>query len=239
MKLDFDREYWESRLKHSDWYIRLEKDLKEKIFPIVHKNPEVKAFRHKVYELVEELLEKGQIPLAKKGPNLDANRKPIDTIVIHHTGEEPGIRISKLSAIGLVRQYGSAYLKNDVLGYKLKGQPIWSGHFLHKKMIFFAYHWLIRPNGNAERLLRDDYIGWHSGNWEVNTKSIAIALSGDYEEDTPPISQIEGIAKVIKENYSQVSKNRILGHREVKERRTCPGAYFIKEWKNILLDLIP
>ncbi len=238
MKLGFNKEYWKEQLKHSNWYIILEKDLKEKIFPIVHKNPEVKTFRHKVYELVEELLEKDQIPLAKEGPNLDADRKPIDAIIIHHTEEKPEIRLSKLSAIGFIRQYGLTYLKNDVLGYKLKGQPIWSGHFRNGKIVFFAYHWLVRPNGNVERLLKDDYIGWHSGNWEINTKSIAIALSGDYEKDTPSISQIEGVAKIIKENYRRVDKNRILGHMEIKEKRTCPGAYFLKEWKKTLLDLL-
>lgn len=238
MKWNFDREYWESQFKYPDWYIRLDRDLNEKIFPIVHKKPEVKAFRHEVYELVEELLGKGQIPLAKEGPNLDNDRKLIDTIIIHHTEEKPDIKLSKLSAIGFVRQYGLVYSENDVYGHQLKGQPIWSGHFRNGQMVFFAYHWLVRPDGNAERLLEDEYIGWHSGDWKINTKSIAIALSGDYEEDTPPISQIKGVAKVIKDNYPQVSKNKILGHREVKKERTCPGAYFIKEWKNTLLNLI-
>lgn len=238
MELDFDRKHWESQLKHCDWYIRLEKDLNEKIFPIVHKNPEVKTFRHRVYEIVEELLEKDQIPLAREGPNFDAERESIDTIIIHHTEEESDIRLNKLSAIGFVRQYGSVYLKKDVLGYQLKGQPIWSGHFRNGKMVFFAYHWLVRPNGDTERLLKDEYIGWHSGSWEINTESIAIAISGDYEENAPSISQIEGVAKIIKENYRQVGKNRILGHREVKEGRTCPGAYFLKEWKTTLLNLL-
>lgn len=238
MNWEFERDHWENQLKHSDWYLRLERDLNEKIFPIVHKNPEIKNFRHKIYELIEELLEKDQIPLAKEGPNLDIDRKPIDTIVIHHTEEEPDIKLSKLSAIGFVRQYGLAYLKNDVFGHQLKGQPIWSGHFRNGKMIFFAYHWLIRPGGKAERLLKDDYIGWHSGNWEIRSKSVAISLSGDYKEDSPPTSQIEGVANVIKENYPHVAKNRIFGHREVQEGRTCPGAYFLKGWKNALLDLI-
>lgn len=238
MKLDFNRGYWETKLRQLDWYIRLEKELNELIFPIVHNDSELKTFRDKVYELVEELLEKGQIPLAKQGPNLDVERKPIETIIIHHTEEEPEIRLSKLSAIGFVRQYGLAYLKNDVVGHPLKNQPIWSGHFREGKMVFFAYHWLVRPDGTAERLLQDNYIGWHSGNWEINTKSIAIAFSGDYEEDIPLLSQIEGAAKILRENYPQIAKNRILGHREVKEGRTCPGAHFLGGWKNTLLELI-
>lgn len=235
---DFNRDYWEERLKSPDWYVKLEKDLKELIFPIVHKNPEIKVFRHKVYELVEKLLENNKIPLAKEGPNFDAERKPIDTVIIHHTEEEPEIKPSKLSAIGFVRQYGFAYLRNDILGNQLRGQPIWSGHFRGGGMVFFAYHWLIRPNGSAERLLKDEYISWHPGDWQINTKSVAIVLSGNYEENIPPISQIKGVARVIKENYPQVVKNRIFGHLEVKKGRSCPGAYFLKEWKNTLLDLV-
>lgn len=238
MKLDFNKEYWEKQFKNPNWYIKLEKELNEIIFPIVHKNPEIKSFRHKVYELAENLLENNQIPLAKKGPNLDGERKPIETIIIHHTEEESDIRLSKLSAIGFIRQYGLAYLENDVWGHQLNGRPVWSGHFRNDKMVFFAYHWLVRPDGKEERLLKDDYIGRHSVDWEMNTKSIAIALSGDYEDNIPPISQIEGVAKIIKENYPQIAKNRILGHREVKEGRTCPGNYFLKEWKNTLLDLV-
>ena len=184
------------------------------------------------------MLEKGQIPLAKEGPNLDAGRKEIDTIIIHHTEEEPDIRLTKLSAIGFVRQYGRKYLENNVLGHRLKGQAIWSGHFENKKMVFFAYHWLIRPDGKEERLLNDKYIGWQSADKNINARSIAISLSGDYENSRPPLSQIKEAAKIIKENYSYIKKDRILGHREVKKGRTCPGEYFLKEWKNTLLSLI-
>lgn len=238
MVLKFDREYWESRLKHLDWYVRLEKELEKEIFPIVHEDPVVKKFRQQVYELVEELLEKEEIPLAAKGPNLDAERKSIDTVIIHHTEGEPDIRPSMLSAIGFVRQYGFEYLQNDVLDHELRGNPVWSGHFRNGKMVFFAYHWLIRPDGKAERLLKDEYIGWHAGVWRINTKSVGIAFSGNYEHKTPPTAQIKSAAMVIKKQYPQIDRERIFGHLEIKEGRTCPGEYFLKEWKAKLLDLL-
>jgi hypothetical protein len=233
-----DKSYWQKQLHYPDWYSRLEEELNELIFPIVHKNPKVKSFRHEVYELVEEMLERNEIPLATTGPNLDTARKPIDAVIIHHTEEEPDIRLSKLSAIGFVRQYGAMYLKNDVLEHKLRGQPIWSGHFLDGKMVFFAYHWLIRPDGTAERLLKEKYLSLQSGDWEINTRSVAIALSGDYEESTPPKLQIAGTAEVIKKNYPFVDKDKVLGHREINPERTCPGAFFLSGWKNILLEFI-
>lgn len=234
----FDRAYWESQLKHPDWYVRLEKELEKWIFPIVHGDPVVRKFRHQAYELIEELLKKGEIPLATEGPNFDTKRKPIDTIIIHHTEEGPNIRLNKLSAIGLLRQYGLRYLQNDVLGRELRGQPIWSNHFWDDRMVFYAYHWLIRPDGKAERLLKDEYIGWHAGVWKINTRSVGIALSGNYEHKRPPIAQIESIAMVIKKYYPQIDKKRIFGHLEVKKGKTCPGEYFLKEWKAKLLNLI-
>src|SRR5947209_4578068 len=106
----FDRAYWESRLCYPDWYNRLTNELNQLFFPVVHDNPQLKAFRNQVYELVEELLESKSIPLAKRGPNLDEARRVIDTIVIHHTEEASDMRLGKLSAIGLVRQYARQYL---------------------------------------------------------------------------------------------------------------------------------
>ncbi len=238
MELDFQRDYWESRLQWSDWYIRLEDELRQLFFPIVHNSPQLKSFRHKVYALIAELLQNDRLPLAQNGQNLDLERKAVDTIVIHHTEEEPTMQLGTLSAIGLVRQYAFQYLADDVLGNSVRGKPIWSGHFRAGKMVFFAYHWLIRPDGVAERLLEDAYIGWHAGNWEINTKSIAIALAGNYEEETPPTAQIEAAAQVIKEHHPHVARTHIAGHREVTQGISCPGANFLDIWKGMLLQSV-
>ena len=231
----FDRAYWESRLLYPDWYVRLSDELDQLFFPVVHDNPQLKAFRNQVYELVDELLESKVIPLAEKGPDLDRARRAIDTIVIHHTEEAPEMALGKLSAIGLIRQYARQYLSDNVLGRSVRGEPIWSGHFRNRAMVFFAYHWLIRPDGMAERLLEDRSIGWHAGNWNVNTRSIGIALSGNYEHNTPPIAQIEAAAKLIREQYGHVHQINIVGHREVTEGISCPGAVFLNGWKETLI----
>jgi hypothetical protein len=238
MDLNFQRDYWESKLHAPDWYVQLEAELQQFFFPVVHNDPQLKAFRHQVYDLVDELLENKTLPLAERGPDLDQARKPIDNIVVHHTEEEPGVRLGKLSAIGLVRQYAQQYLQNDVLGRPLRGAPMWSGHFRHGAMVFFAYHWVIEPDGTMERLLEDRSIGWHAGNWEVNTRSIGIALAGNYEAATPPIAQIEAMAHVIRENYAQVARSNIVGHREIVGGITCPGAYFLNGWKETLLQAV-
>jgi hypothetical protein len=235
--LSYKPERIQQDLRHPDWYLRLEEYLSKTIFPVVHDDPEIKIERHKFYELVEQMLERGEIPLAESGPDLDSEREVIDTAVIHHTEEEGDIRLSKLSAIGLVRQYAKAYIEDDVWGRKgLRGKPIWSNHFRGGKMVFFAYHWLIRPGGEAERLLLDAQIGRQTQN--MNPRSIGLAFSGNYEHGTPPIKQIETAAKVINGFYGNIPKDRILGHREVMPERTCPGDQFLNGWKNTLISSI-
>lgn len=215
---------------------RLEEYLKTTIYPVVHDDPKLKAERHSFYAVVEEMLEAGLIPLAETGPDLDAEREPIDTVVIHHTEEDCDITFTRLSAIGFVRQYGQYYLNDNVWGVKgLKGRPIWSGHFREGKMVFFAYHWLVRPDGRAERLLDDKYIGRHA--MQMNPRSVGVALSGDYEHSTPPREQVKATADIVKKNYGFVEQDRILGHLEVMDDRTCPGDKFLTGWKKTLLSL--
>ncbi len=234
-KSSFSLNYFKEQLQYPDWYIRLSDFLTTKVFPI-EDSPEIKKERHKFYDLVTEMLSDGLIPLASKGPNFDKERNPIDTIVIHHTDENPHMKLSKLSAIGFIRQYGKDYLHEETCGYKVQGQPIWSGHFKDGKMIFFAYHFIVFENGRIERLLEDGYIGWQSGNWEINTRSIAIVLAGDYKNKNPSRKQISSIGNIIKQNYSSVSLDRIYGHREINSKTTCPGDKFLGGWKNTLLE---
>lgn len=230
--------YLQKQLQYQDWYIRLKEYLKKKIFPITT-DPEIKRARQLFYETVEAMLNAGKIPLAEKGPDFDAERKPIDALIIHHTSEDPDIRLSKLSAIGFVRQYGSNYLGGEIRGYEVKGKPVWSGHFREGKMVFFAYHWLVRQNGKAEKLLDDGYIGWQSGDWDINTRSAAIALSGDYTDSVPSEKQIAAIRKIISDNYSSVDESRIFGHREINPKTTCPGNKFLAEpgWKKSITKI--
>lgn len=232
---EFQREYWESRFRAPDWYNQLEHELTNFIFPYTPDDSLMKAWRHHVYELAGEMLERGEIPLAASGPNLDRERKELDTIVMHHTEENPAISLAKLSAIGLLRQYALEYLGNDVLGGQVRGEPVWSGHFRQGKMVFFAYHWLIRPDGTVERLLEDSAIGWQAGNWDVNTRSIGIAISGNYSHSTPPDAQIAAAARVIREHYPFVARERIWGHCEVGSGPACPGDQFLGGWKEQLL----
>jgi hypothetical protein len=153
MEVIFNTLFWEENLRYPDWYIRLAKELKE-TFSLTAVDEGAKKYRHNVYDLVGEMLRNSQIPLAAKGPNFDKERKPIDSVVIHHTKETPYIKQDTLCGIGLIRQYAIDYLNNDVLGYKVYGKPIWSGHFVRSNQVFFAYHWLVRLDGTIERIIK-------------------------------------------------------------------------------------
>src|ERR1700737_5160676 len=85
LKLDFQRDYWESRLQHPDWYVRLEDELQQIFFPVVHNQPQMKSFRHKVYDLIDELLQKNRLPQAQNAQNLVKKEKEENTIFFHHT----------------------------------------------------------------------------------------------------------------------------------------------------------
>ena len=234
----FQRASWTSKLCWPDWYIRSEQELTSLIFPTVHDDTQLKAWRQQLYQLVGEMLARNEIPLADTGPNLDIERRAIDTFIIHHTEEEPDISLDTLSAIGLLRQYSPHYLDDDVLGHRVRGQPVWSGHFRAGRMVFFAYHWLIRQDGTCERLLEDSAIGWHAGNWEINTRSVGIALSGNYEHARPPAAQLAATAHVLQTYYPTFARERVLGHRELRADLTCPGEFFLHGWRQELLALL-
>src|SRR5438045_8925588 len=122
--LDFQRDYWKTRLRFPDWYSRLEDELTSLFFPVVHDDPRLKAFRNQVYALIAALLAHKELPLAATGPDLDTARQPIDTVIIHHTEKDAAISLGRLSAICLIRQYAFQHLSRDVLGQRLSCQPI-------------------------------------------------------------------------------------------------------------------
>lgn len=230
------RNHWKKHLTHFDWYIRLEDFLEAIVFPL-DPTPEEKELRREFYELVDNMLQKKMIPLSEKkedSPNFDEERKTIDTIVIHHTKENFNISLNRLSALGFIRQYAKIYL-GDNLGERsnLRGQPIWSGHFDNNgNMVFYAYHWIIRPNGETERLLKDQEIGHHAGSESIDERSVAIVLAGDYSNSTPPEKQINTVREIIKQSYPKVEK--VVGHKDIRPDRACPGDKW-DEWKKSLI----
>jgi len=217
-----------------DWYLELGDELKELFFNDIAKaataSDEWRTKRRDLVNMVTELLEAEHMALGDMGQSWDKARQPIDTVVIHHSGTAPDITIGSADARGLLRLYVPVYSKQDEPQY---GQAIWSGHIYNGRQTFIPYHYLIWQDGTTKQVLKDKYIGWHAGNRNYNQRSIAICLVDDLEEQRPT-KQALGAAREIIKSYQP---KEILGHREVRDGRTCPGALFLGDagWKNELL----
>ncbi len=221
-----------------DWYLyiaddfkRLEEQVQKELDP--EKRKEIKR---EVYEMVETALRQKSLPLATSGEDLDRERRPIDTIVIHHTKNAPGMTLERLNAVQLLRIYGMYYANPTSAEERdFKGKPVWSGHFYNNEQVFWGYHWLIRENGSTEHILDDKYVGWHAGNWEVNTCSIAISIDDDLTEKEPSEAALKAVAEVIRSNYVQIKPEQIVGHCDVSKQTQCPGHLFHESWQAKLI----
>lgn len=223
----FNEQELQNELSRPDWYLR--------VFPKYQKLTNIPEAMEEVYAFFEQKLAANEVALGTEGPDWDCERKPIDTIVVHHTHCPAGITRERLSAMHLLRLYAANYASPAPSDYHVQGDPIFSHHFFGGKQVFYAYHWIIRMNGTAECLLEDSEIGWHAGDWKMNCRSVGIVLDNTFEESIPSDVIIDGLARVIREQYPHVSRERIFGHSEVNHKTTCPGNNFLGGWKRELL----
>jgi hypothetical protein len=227
MAQHIDTEEWSAAFARPDWYLTL--------FPRYQKLTVDLQTVEEIYTFVEQQLSAGTIALGADGPDWDRERKPVDTIVIHHTHCPPAITPLRLSAMHLLRLYAANYASPAPSDYHKQGNPIYSHHFRDGMQVFYAYHFIVRMDGSAERLLSDSEIGWQAGKWEINCRSVGIVLDNDLEAATPPDVVLDGLARLIRTQYPHVPHERIFGHREVNPRTTCPSEHFLGEWKGELL----
>ncbi len=236
---------WVPLLLVPTWYLTVIPEVQSVIQSANGEPVEVRdACKATIYDFFEKRLAKGKIALGHKSRSMDGDRKPIDTVVIHHTSNPRGLRPSRLSAIELIRLYGPYFAQPESEKNRhFTGQAIASGHVRNGQQVFWPYHWIIRRDGHAERLLYDSEIGWHAGDWDINCRSVAIVFDGDYEHRRPSDAELKGTAALIRSHYGYVSQTHIIGHREVNSRTTCPSELFIDVagrvgWKSDLLALL-
>ncbi len=245
MVIDEIKSRWAPLLKNSDWYIAILPELEELRRQSRGKSDaEQELLKIELYDFFAEHLAAGDIALDNDPPNADAERKPIDAVIIHHTSNPPGMTTERLSGMELIRLYAPEFAAPKYKAdKKIKGRPIYSGHFRNGRQVFWPYHWFVRSDGVVERLLSDDEIGWQAGDWDMNCRSIAICFDGDLENARPSDTELVAAAGIIKERYPQVAHERIFGHREINPRTTCPSNRFLSDaihqgWKDDLLELL-
>lgn len=227
----FDEEYWRQALQRPDWYLEYVKLAAQAKEQLGEDTDERQRLNKKVRRFFEAALANDEVALAADGPDWDRERQPVDTIVIHHTSARPGYKLSYMNATQLLNIYASHYAYDD----DKRGQPIWSNHFSEGRQVFWCYHWLMRMDGSFERLISDEQIGWHAGNWDINTRSIAICLDNDYEQQDPDEDTLRQLAAFIRQNYPN---KKIIGHCEARRGTICPGKNFLDGWKENLLSYL-
>lgn len=174
-----------------------------------------------------ELLRDGAVALGQTGPDWDAERQSVDTVIVHHTGRQGLIGLDQLNALHLLNLYVPKYRNPGADVEIIGGTPVYSGHADSSgRQVFYGYHWLVREDGSRENLLPDEAIGWHAGNWGVNTRSLAVCFDGDFAEGGQPSgAALESAAELIASDYPQVESARVLGHGAIVQT-ACPGNEF-------------
>jgi len=208
-----DRERWTREVQRPDWYLRIRDEYLELLARArACPRPTARAIADEVYRFFEHALEQQTITIARSGPNWDAQRRPVDTVVVHHTGLDPGITARRIEAIHLTRIYASYYADPAPTDKGIRGTGIHSGHVRNGRQVFYCYHWLVRPDGQCERLLEDGETGWHAGNWAINCRSVAICLDADLSDTPPTDSALASIRQLVATHYPDVDFGRGAAH---------------------------
>ncbi len=205
MITDERKDHWQKLFKNPDWYVSVIPEVQASREKLANEM-ERETFKKELYNFFEEHIKKNNIAFEKNPPDTDRERKLVDTIVIHHTSNPPGMSKERLSAIELIRLYAPYFYEPKTEANKsMKGRPIYSGHARNGRQVFWPYHWFIRKDGSAERLLEDGEIGWHAGNWDVNCRSVAICFDNDYEDMRPSGTDGRSVASALLFAYITVS----------------------------------
>ena len=221
MARQVDHKYWRQQLLKPDWYVELYPEFVkiEKELTASEDRSQRQSLKEEVYQLVETALIEKTLPLAQDGPEHDAERRMVDTLVFHHTKNQPGMTLTRLNAIHCLRLYAAYYFsckdrQDD--DFKLYGQALWSNHFQNDQQVFYGYHWLIRQDGQPLRLLSDESIAWHAGCWHVNTRSIAMAFDDNLHGGRPTEAALRTAVRLIKTHYPAVRAETIIAHSDVR-----------------------
>lgn len=204
------------------WYVTLADFLAEYFYTYdgdeTAKSDEWLTVRSDFVELVKQLLVQGKLQIATTGPNIDMERKPIDTIVIHHSATKKleNFTLEHINALSLIRIFAPVHADPHYDAYK---KPIWSNHFYKGQQTFVVYHYLIWPDGRSEQVLGDEAVGWQAGNWDINCRSVAICFIGDYRKVSPSQLALQK-AQQIMQKYPSC---KVIPHKQANPRTSCPG----------------
>ena len=103
---------------------------------------------------------------------------------------------------------------------------------LYQGMGNIAYHYFIEASGRLRKGRNESTCGTHTRASQMNSKSLGICLAGEFNNEDPEPTQLKTLASLLNNLLTKykISKDKVLGHREVYNSATeCPGDS-LNEW---------
>ena len=144
----------------------------------------------------------GEISSAGNRSN-NTDTRTITSIVVHHTAGKPSNNSNRV-----LREINRLHHRKFSKMRESRGLHI-------------SYHFLITPNGKILETRHLNDIGHHAGNWEVNKKSIAICLVGDFSKHRPTKKQVTSLDTLIKRIKQDHPVKMIIPHSHSKATLCC------------------
>ena len=142
-------------------------------------------------------------------------RRPITTIVVHHTAGMASNDIRQVSA-EISRLH------------RRKFRQMGKSAGLH-----VAYHYLITPNGKVWQVRDPDDIGHHAGNWNVNKHSLGICLVGDFSKHRPTKAQVKSLDTLVRRLQAERQIKRSVIPHSYCRATLCCGEYLKREIRKL------
>jgi N-acetyl-anhydromuramyl-L-alanine amidase AmpD len=100
-----------------------------------------------------------------------------------------------------------------------------------------AYHYFIDSQGKLRRGRNERTVGTHTRANNMNFQSLGVCVAGNFNIEKPTQTQLKTLEQVLNSLSTKykISKENILGHREVPYAATeCPGDYlldWLEKWR--------
>ena len=98
-------------------------------------------------------------------------------------------------------------------------------HMEHNGWDNIGYHRVIEGDGRVSSGMPINMVGYHCLYGGFNYKSVAVCLTGNFQNEHPSEAQLESLEKILDEWKTKygISNTNILGHRETGAATSCPG----------------
>ena len=141
-------------------------------------------------------------------------RRKVTILVIHHTAGPASNDVGTLIPT-ISRLHGKRFKKMEP-----------------SMGLMISYHYLITPDGNVWPTRDENDIGHHAGDWEVNERSIALTLIGDFSKHRPTRRQVQSLDRLVRRLMSERRIQKVIPHSHCRATLCC-GEYLSQEIRKL------